>query len=184
VWCKLSEQYYNVVGVDPSSRSLAVVVLGPSPTWAIRRLPDDEITRVSQANYWFGWYIQQLVKAAPTYVFIEKPVMAIGGPGSTIPQAEIQGALIAASVSVGAQYVEKVNVKQWKKSICGNGNAPKILVMEHVKNSWPKDYAEYEVKAKSMSFSVKQQNLLLSDLADARAIAEYGQQFVITNGMV
>lgn len=175
---------YSIIGVDPSSHRLAVVVLGAQPEWRVRSLPTDEIARVAQAYSWMEWFIKRRVAIYPTYVAIEKPVMGIGGPGSTIPQAEVHGALVAAAVHAGAVYIEKVNNKIWKKSVVGSGSAKKEQIKDFVRLTWPTDYLEYEEKAKDNYSSVKQQELYISDLADARAIAEYMKNFVIDNGMV
>lgn len=91
-------------------------------------------------------------------VYLEAPVVGIGGPGATIPQAYIEGAIMAAAHENLCELM-LVNNKAWKKRVCGNGNFNKGEVADAMKDIWPE---LCEVVGKDQ------------DLIDAGAINRYG----------
>lgn len=91
-------------------------------------------------------------------VYLEEPIMGVGGPGATIPQVYVQGAVMAAC-SEWETKVHQINNSTWKKRICGNGNIAKADIPGVMKDVWPELY-----------LAAKDQQ----DLIDAGAIHLYG----------
>lgn len=154
-----------VIGIDPSSVKLAAVmsVVGEEPEAKlyVKRLPKDKPEACLAAMEW----AQSLVGMAgldDVYVYIEYPVMGRGGPGSTIPQALINGALQAGAFKAGAK-VFSVNNAHCKKVVIGKGNATKDDIRAWVKKAWP---ALYEQIGKDQ------------DLCDSAMIYVYGKKVV------
>ena len=77
----------------------------------------------------------------PPRLFLEEPVMGRGGPGATIPQAFVDGAIMAGAYQAGA-VLSLINNSSWKKKVCGNGNANKLVVSEWVEENWPVLYTK------------------------------------------
>lgn len=134
----------TVIAIDPSSRKLAAVVakVGKEPTVEThtRKLPQDKPTACLLAFEW----VRNLVDMqgdTDVYVFVEMPVLGRGGPGSTIPQAQINGALLAGAQMVSAEVVP-VNNARVKKSVIGKGNATKEDIRDWVKSAWPVLHAQ------------------------------------------
>jgi Holliday junction resolvasome RuvABC endonuclease subunit len=155
-----------VIGVDPSSRKLAAVisVIGDEPNvrYLTKALPQDKPVACLMAFEWMRALIEEESKRGEVCVFIELPVFGRGGPGSTIPQAQINGAIIAGAQIAGAD-VSLVNNARVKKEVVGKGNASKDDIRVWVKEAWPKLYAKIE----------KDQ-----DLCDSAMIYVYGKRTV------
>jgi len=71
-----------------------------------------------------------------TVAYLEAPVLGIGGPGPTISQAQIGGAIMAAAEEYGVPLT-MVNNQSWKKRVCGAGNINKEEVAKRMKDIWP-----------------------------------------------
>lgn len=155
-----------VIGVDPSSRKLAAVisVVGDEPNveHTTKSLPQDKPTACLMAFEWMRTLIEINETRGKVYVFIELPVLGRGGPGSTIPQAQINGALMAGAQIAGAEVVP-VNNARAKKEVVGRGNANKDDIRVWVKEAWPSLYEKIE----------KDQ-----DLCDSAMIYQYGKQTI------
>lgn len=129
-----------VVGVDPSSRKLAAIIGGvqadvSAVTYEIKALPQDKPHACLIAYQW----AEALVTDQPgreVYVAVELPVFGRGGPGSTIPQAQINGALLAGVTAAGGEVL-LVNNARAKKQIVGKGNASKEEIRQWVEREWP-----------------------------------------------
>lgn len=154
-----------VIGIDPSSAKLAAVLSAvgdePGATLHVKRLPKDKPEACQVAFEW----VTELVQSVPmddVYVYIEYPVLGRGGPGSTIPQALINGALQAGARMAGAT-VYSVNNAHCKKVVIGRGNANKDDIRAWVKEAWP---ALYEKIGKDQ------------DLCDSAMIYVYGKRVV------
>jgi Holliday junction resolvasome RuvABC endonuclease subunit len=129
----------TIVGIDPSSRKLAAVVsrLGKEPDVEThtRKLPQDKPAACLLAYEW-ARNLVDMQGDTDVCVFVEMPVMGRGGPGSTIPQAQINGALLAGAQMSAAEVIP-VNNARVKKTVVGKGNATKDDVRDWVKVAWP-----------------------------------------------
>ena len=70
--------------------------------------------------------------------YIEAPVVG-RGIGSTIVQAQVGGAVLAALETSGVE-THLVNVSTWKKKVVGKGNAKKEEVSLWLRENWKKAY--------------------------------------------
>lgn len=155
-----------VIGIDPSSRKLAAVVsvIGDEANvqTITKPLPQDKPTACLLAFEWARTLVETHKSLGDVYAFIELPVFGRGGPGSTIPQAQVNGALLAGLQMAGAN-VTPVNNARVKKEVIGRGNANKDDIREWVKLAWNDLYVKIE----------KDQ-----DLCDSAMIYQYGSQVV------
>lgn len=130
----------TVVGVDPSSRKLAAIisVIGDEihAESDTRALPQDKPVACLTAYEWMRDLIETHRDAGPVHVYIESPVLGRGGPGSTIPQAMINGSLQAGAQQAGATVVS-VNNSHCKKVVIGNGSASKDEITNWIATVWP-----------------------------------------------
>lgn len=155
----------TVIGVDPSSRKLAAVVSAIGYEDAVytrvKTLPQDKPTSCLMAFEWMRALVEEQ-SSTDVYVFIELPVLGRGGPGSTIPQAQVNGALLAGGQRAGAD-VNLVNNARVKKEVVGRGNATKDDIRDWVRQDWPSLYADIESD---------------QDLCDSAMIYVYGKKVV------
>jgi Holliday junction resolvasome RuvABC endonuclease subunit len=153
-----------IIGVDPSSRKLAAIVsvMGDEPNveHVTKALPQDKPTACLMAFEWMRNLIEANAPRGDVHVFIELPVFGRGGPGSTIPQAQINGALLAGAQMAGGA-VTPVNNARVKKEVIGRGNANKDDIRVWVKEAWPSLYAKIERD---------------QDLCDSAMIYQYGHK--------
>lgn len=157
----------SVIGIDPSSRKLAAVygVVGNEPNveYTVEKLPQDKPTACLIAYEWMHHLVVgQKATGQKVYAAIELPVLGRGGPGSTIPQAQINGALLAGAQAAGA-IVILVNNARAKKEVVGKGNASKDDIRRWVKQAWPSLYSEIKND---------------QDLCDSTMIYMYGRKTV------
>lgn len=136
-----------VIGVDPSSRKLAAVYGIAGREHAVRfttmKLPQDKPVACLMAYEWMRDLVASQKRYGKVYAAIELPVLGRGGPGSTIPQAQINGALLAgAHVAEGEAIL--VNNSHAKKQIIGKGNASKDEISGWVAEYWPDLYESIE----------------------------------------
>lgn len=154
----------TVIGIDPSSRKLAAVVsvVGKEPQATVytKPLPQDKPVACLQAFEWVRNLVE--IQEDDVYVFIELPVLGRGGPGSTIPQAQINGALLAGAQMADAEVVP-VNNSRVKKEVVGRGNANKDDIRDWVSKAWPVLYERIGGD---------------QDLCDSAMIYVYGKQVV------
>ena len=154
------------IGVDPSSRKLAAVmcVVGnePSVKFTTKAIPVDKPTSCLLAFEWMRTLVELHQSQGDVYVFVELPVLGRGGPGSTIPQAQVNGALLAGAQMAGAEVIP-VNNSHVKKDVIGRGNANKDDIKQLVKEAWPKLYEQIS----------KDQ-----DLCDSAMIYMYGKNVI------
>lgn len=131
-----------VIGVDPSSRKLAaiscVVGMEDSAVYHLKSIPVDKPTACLMAFEWARMIVGANAPHA-THAFVELPVLGRGGPGSTIPQAQINGALLA-GFQIAGSIVTPVNNSRAKKQVIGRGNANKEDIREWVEENWPSLY--------------------------------------------
>jgi Holliday junction resolvasome RuvABC endonuclease subunit len=128
-----------VIGIDPSSRKLAAVVSSigdrKNVEYTTKPLPQDKPTGCLLAFEWARTLVEKYSHKGEVFVFVELPVLGRGGPGSTIPQAQINGALLAGAQMANATVVP-VNNSKVKKDVIGRGNANKDDIREWLKNDW------------------------------------------------
>lgn len=163
-----------VIGVDPSSAKLAAIVsiIGDEPNVETRtlKLPTHKPTACAMAFEWIRGLVDLASDLEPgsVHVFLELPVMGRGGPGSTIPQARINGALAAGAELAGATVTD-VNNAHCKKVVLGKGNASKDEIKEWVSDAWPTLYKRIS----------KDQ-----DLCDSAMIYVYGRKTLLRKARV
>lgn len=158
-----------VVGVDPSSRKIAVVAGDPhlpvQKTWAFplyktteKQTPES----LARALDCMDSVVADLAQWAPgnRYAWVEDPLVGRGGPVATMKQSLVQG-IVRGVLARSGFVVYGVNVSTWKKAVVGKGNADKADVGRTVRAKWPK---------------VADLIGLDGDLADAAAICLYGQE--------
>lgn len=154
-----------VVGIDPSSHKLAAVVTDGDKiidTLTIK-LRDDKQIACGQAFRW----IQECIidphnMMMEGHIYMEAPIMGVGGPGSTIPQAQIGGAVMAGAAVLQVSLT-LANNQAWKRQVCGKGNIRKDQVAGAMLTVWPE--LVHRVGADQ-------------DLIDAGAINMYGRRAV------
>lgn len=158
-----------IYGIDPSSRKLAVVygVLGEEnkSKFITKNLPQEKPEGCSIAYSWIKGLIESTkedVDIKDIYVFVELPVLGRGGAGSTIPQAQVNGALLAGAFSTGVNVIPVNNVKV-KKEVIGKGNANKDAIKEWLSIAWEGMYKQVAND---------------QDLCDSAMIYTYGKQVV------
>jgi Holliday junction resolvasome RuvABC endonuclease subunit len=95
-----------------------------------------------------------------TAVYLEEPVIGRNAR-STIVQAQVGGAVMAAACRANVFYFELVNNSHWKKGVVGKGNAGKPEIAAWLEEKWPNAY----------NLAQKDQ-----DLIDASCINRYGVQ--------
>jgi Holliday junction resolvasome RuvABC endonuclease subunit len=155
-----------VVGVDPSSRKLAAVISIVGDEGDVvtntRALPQDKGYACHLAYEWMKLIVEENLGHGKVHVFIELPVFGRGGPGSTIPQARVNGAITAGAIAGGAEVID-VNNSHVKKVTVGKGNATKDDIRDWVEVVWPELFEQIS----------KDQ-----DLCDASMIYIYGRGIV------
>lgn len=119
----------TVVGVDPSSKKLALFVNGDNTYCHVIKSEKDN-SRFQNLALFFN-EVNEFIKELPedTHVFVESALMGRGGVRSTIVQAQAASTVYISSVISGL-VVHEVNVQTWKKDIVGSGNASKSDVSQ------------------------------------------------------
>jgi Holliday junction resolvasome RuvABC endonuclease subunit len=149
----------TVIGIDPSSKKLALCVTYPGsekyPELHSIRLPEGILQATGAAFEEAFLCFQKYSDAA---VYMEEPVVG-RNVRSTIVQAQVGGAVMAAADRAGLPYFELVNNSHWKKEVLGKGNAKKEEISFWLGEIWPEAY----------NLAQKDQ-----DLIDASCINRYG----------
>lgn len=160
----------TVMGVDPSSKKLAMVsrVMGGSGFSA--HAVELSKKNNSESCYLAYWKLRaaidlELNRAGfeALRVYLEKPVSGVGGPGATIPQAEVSGAMQTLLWELYEKGLDidwrLVNNTTWKKHVIGNGAADKVKISAEMKKIWPDLWKNHD-----------------QDIIDAGAICLYGMR--------
>lgn len=152
-----------VVGIDPSSKKLAMVMSQSkkgSFSTNVKKLSQDHTLACGQAYEHVYELLGELMDDVDeeVHVYMEAPIMGMGGAHPTIVQSQIGGAVMAA-VSRRHTPLTLVNNQSWKKRICGRGNINKAEVVERMTEVWP-DLVEFAGKDQ--------------DLIDAGAVNLFG----------
>jgi Holliday junction resolvasome RuvABC endonuclease subunit len=149
----------TVIGIDPSSKKLALCITYPGsekyPEFHSIRLPEGILQATGAA---FEEAFLCFRKHPEAAVYMEEPVVG-RNVRSTIVQAQVGGAVMAAADRAGLPYFELVNNSHWKKEVLGKGNAKKEEISELLEKIWPEAY----------NLAQKDQ-----DLIDASCINRYG----------
>ena len=156
-----------VIGVDPGSHLLAVVVTidGKDVQAYKRPLPQRNIPhQLYVLRRWFYRLVRQyVVDGCDVHVFVEEPFVSPKTVRAALPLARVNGILLEAAFSAGAVTVERVIIQAWKKSTVGKGNASKPAVKAWAKKYWP---ALFELANG------------VQDVYDAGGVNRHGQKFV------
>lgn len=154
----------SVLGLDLSSRKIALMGRNDRTgwfceTWVAPKKMKNRGEILAHFLDPFTAFIQDTVAQGPTWMFVENPLVGIGGPHATIVQAQVQGLVLGTSVRSGVAAAYPVNVQTWKKDVVGRGNAPKDAVASWLRSECPNlaDMADGD-----------------QDLVDAACVALYG----------
>lgn len=132
-----------VVGIDPSSKKLAFCVTKSfagteEPGLKTISLPEG-VYRASGAAFEEAYLFFRDFSKLEAAAYLEAPVVGINVQ-STIIQAQVGGAVIAAAQTAGVPLY-LVNNSSWKKKVLGKGNAKKEEISALLREIWPEAYA-------------------------------------------
>lgn len=167
-----------IIAIDPSSKKLACVysLLGQekSVKFETIQLPKLKPEACHIAYEWIQDLILKVegVPAKHMFVFIELPILGVGGFGSTLPQAQINGALLAGAYAMGVNVIS-VNNMTCKKQVIGKGNSNKDDIQRWVRTSWAGLYKKFGTYNKKKDIIIYDQ-----DLCDSAMIYMYGKKVV------
>lgn len=135
-----------ILGIDPDTKKLSIVEGSSTNKRKIftHTIPMPSTKHADRAGFAFrgmSELISNIVErdGAKPVIYIEAPAQGIGGPGATIPQVYVQGAVMAAA-SEWDCVLYQVNNKSWKSRECGNGNIKKENIPAVMKEQWPEFY--------------------------------------------
>lgn len=132
-----------VVGIDPSSKKIALCVSSEVFQLDVIRLPAGMYLATGAAYREVSLFLDNLVHYDKVSVYMEAPLVGVGGVYSTIVQAQVGGAVMAAvKNSLRPTPLHMVNVGTWKKQVVGNGQSKKPEVAEWLEKNWPEAYHE------------------------------------------
>jgi Holliday junction resolvasome RuvABC endonuclease subunit len=134
-----------VVAIDPSSRKLATVttyVFGQKipfmENFILPLSPEEACAEAFRSVASMLLSIRTETGQVPR-LYLEEPVLGRGGPGSTIPQARVGGAIMAAAAECECPVI-LVNNQSWKKAVCGSGGIGKPEVAKRMRKIWPEAF--------------------------------------------
>lgn len=163
-----------IVGIDPSSRKLAIItsmVDGSLIKRHVILLPAQKEQVTCTMVY---TRLRNLLKDSQKAgydprVFIEREVYVPGKGGikAVIPQSQVQGAVLAATGSLDIP-IERVSNTSWKKDVTGKGSNSKAQIRSWLSQYWRNAY------------DVAQGD---QDLIDAACINRYGAKTFTTKKM-
>ena len=127
----------NVVGLDLSSRKLAIV--GDfSGTYRYmscdlgQKLPE----ATEEARQIVRRWMRRVTTSLDCHAFVEQPVVGVGGVQTTLKQSYVNGAVQAALVSEKYRVHPLVSNSHWKKEVLGNGRADKDQITGWIRDNW------------------------------------------------
>lgn len=131
-----------VVGIDPSSKKIALCVSSEVFQLDVIRLPAGLYSATGAAYREVFSFLDGLGHYDKVSVYMEAPLVG-RNVASTIVQAQVGGAVVAAvKNSLRPTPLHMVNVGTWKKQVVGKGNAQKSEVAEWLEKNWPEAYHE------------------------------------------
>jgi Holliday junction resolvasome RuvABC endonuclease subunit len=167
---------WQVLGIDPSARKLALTLLhGEEETEPTNLKPycfyqPFPGTKFDTSHITIGTsFVHKVVTQLDpdlqftTYAVIEGAVVGKGGVWSTVSQTYVAGAIIDTLQRYNIP-VQIVNNSTWKKVAIGKGNASKEDIANHIKSMYPT--TEFHNQ----------------DMCDATGIALYGWDKEVING--
>lgn len=172
----------TVIGIDANSHKLALVWKrnGSSrPHLKVFNLVDgNPVFASGQAfrflsEFFFKGCEDGSFDPQSTVVYMEAPIMGIGGPGATIPQAFVEGAVMAWAYEFSLDLY-LVNNQSWKKRVMGNGNINKEEVTRRMFDVWP-DLMERVPIIEKQQWTGGPKNAPDQDLVDAGAVHLFGE---------
>jgi Holliday junction resolvasome RuvABC endonuclease subunit len=172
----------TVGGIDPNSHKIAIVetrkIDRVKPFIHVVLLTGEIEERSSQAFDYICDFCISVKERDGSYprLFLEAPIQGRGGPGSTIPQAFISGAIMAGAVQGGSQ-IALINNQTWKKRVIGNGNVNKLDVSEWVEDHWPLLFEKTPV-IENLSQGHELQGRPDQDILDAGCLSKFGWKHV------
>lgn len=136
-----------VVGIDPSSKHIALVAKHPvTPTGMVWKgdvckprkaySPDVAAEAMYQMQDVLGQVAAMSTGNIGRVAYVESPLIGRGGAKTTMVQSYVNGVIQACLIQAGFQ-VYLVNVQVWKSAVCGSGHADKADVQRVVKARWP-----------------------------------------------
>lgn len=131
-----------VVGIDPSSKKIALCTARKNEYQLdVIRLPAGMYSATGAAYREVFSFLDQVGHSDDVVVYMELPLVGVGGVHSTIVQSQVGGAVMAAvKNSLRPTPLKMVNVGTWKKQVIGNGAAKKPEVAEWLEKNWPEAY--------------------------------------------
>ncbi len=132
----------TVGGIDPSSKKIVIVATDRTrqrkPFIHSTELDADRIEDRQLQAFDFIFQFCMGVRertGQPPVLYLEAPVMGVGGPGATIPQAFVEGSIMASAAQADAK-ITLVNNQSWKKLVLGSGATPKDKIGPWVELNW------------------------------------------------
>lgn len=151
----------QIMGVDLSSRSVAMVVDGDEPSGHKLAVSTKVMDRYAIGRVLYPQIVRHLSLVSPFAIYVEAPIVAgRRNLQSSLKIAQVCGVFIGAAASAGMERVYLVPPSSWKAEVIGNGNADKERI-----RSW---LAANKPEISSLCGADQ-------DLRDAACIAIYGQ---------
>ncbi len=122
----------TVIGLDPSSRKQALVILrkGGFDTKIIN-VPKETVDRASVLNYLFQHFMvvfgEIVAESDDVYLFIEAPVMGRAGIKATVVQAQAHGVIQAVALQCGVTAVYTSTTRPGRKMSSGMATPPRMM---------------------------------------------------------
>ena len=137
----------TIIGIDPSSRKLAMVAQadGNRDIHIVSEalVPKDSrggtpaaCLRAYDLVGSFVLMLQTVYRTRNICAYLEAPIVGRGGARTTMVQSFVSGA-IQASLQSHEIPVTLVYPGSWKKLVVGHGNATKETVSQHLRGVWP-----------------------------------------------
>lgn len=169
----------TVGGIDPSSRRIVIVESRISnkkkgfihSCYLTHERIEDNQLEAFDFIVDFAMGVRDREGRSPR-LYLEQPVMGVGGPGATIPQAYVDGSIMAAAAQTEC-YITLINNSTWKKRVLGNGNINKNGIVEKMHEVWP-EFMEKVPKAPNKQFADQKPGAPDQDVVDAGAINLFG----------
>ena len=152
-----------VVGVDPSSRKLAIAIDDGIKRFEIVQAPRSLTDRGQIIHHLYQGFQAVADQLGEMHIFLEAPVVGRGGAHSTIVQAQAATVVHLIGVTSSSSVLHEVNNKRWKKVVVGSGNADKAQI-----RAW---LTERESDWATLAADDQ-------DLVDAACILLYGQHLL------
>jgi hypothetical protein len=170
----------TVGGIDPNSHKIVIVSTRRrdrvKPFVHVGNLVCENLEdRVNEAFDFVFDYCMGVREydESPPRLYLEAPVMGVGGVGATIPQTFVSGGIIAGASQAGAR-ITLVNNQTWKKRVCGNGSINKLTVSKWVEDNWELLYKKAPIITTKSGQGVDLMNRADQDWLDAGCLNLHG----------